>query len=277
MSMSDKNRRSPILRAECVSFSYRAAASAQALALAEVSLALEPGAITTIVGPNGAGKSTLFRVLAGFAAPTQGEVFLGDAGLSRLSPAERARSIAVATQDAERPEAWTALEVVLMGRAPHLGGRQFESDADRAAALSALGRLDGAHLGDRAFGQLSGGEQQRVLIARAVCQDTSIVLLDEPTSHLDPRQTVGVAQVCRSLADAGKTVCCILHDLNLAAQLGDHMVVMAAGRIVAHGVPSTVLTPTLLREVYGVQSMVGPSGVTIEGLDGRQSGPLHGS
>jgi len=241
-----------MLVAKNVSFRYDGAARD---AVKGVDVTIAEGQVTAILGPNGAGKSTLFRLLAGFVAPSSGAVTVGGKPLSTLKPAERARTIAVSAQNPERPEAWTALEVTLMGRVPHLRGRQLENEADHVAAKDALARLDALDLAERAFGQLSGGEQQRVLLARALCQDTPVLLLDEPTSQLDPRHALAVATVSRELAAEGRAVGCVLHDVNLAAQLADRVVMMKAGQVAAEGTPAEVLSPERLSEVYGVDSV----------------------
>ncbi len=239
-----------MLVADAVGFRFPGAAVD---AVADVTLTMRRGQVTAILGPNGAGKTTLFRLLAGFMRPTSGEVRLDDRALTSIRPAERARLVAVSAQNPERPEAWTGLEVTLMGRVPHLSGRQLENSRDLEIARAALERLDAMELAGRPFGQLSGGEQQRVLLARALCQDTPVVLLDEPTSQLDPKHALTVARVCRELAADGRAVGCVLHDVNLATQLADVVVMLKRGRVVAQGPPRQALTPERLIDVYGVR------------------------
>lgn len=221
--------------------------------LAGVDLTLTPGTVTALLGPNGVGKTTLLKALAGLLRPTVGAVTLGGRDVAGLGPGELARAVAFVSRPTPLAFAWTALEVVLMGRAPHLGGR-LESADDRARAQAALASLDAGHLADRVHAELSAGEQQRVLIARALCQDTPILLMDEPTSHQDPAHALAVADRCRQLAAEGRAVACVLHDLNLAARAADTLVFLAEGRVAAAGPPAETLVPEVIRRVYGVDA-----------------------
>ncbi|MEZ4269782.1 MAG: ABC transporter ATP-binding protein [Myxococcota bacterium] len=230
----------------------------QRAALADVSLTLEPGTVTAIVGPNGAGKSTLLRVLAGLQTASAGAVRVGGQPLESLSPSERARRIAFAGGEPALPFAWTATELVLMARAPHLGRRLFETAADLALARAALADAGAEAFADRPVYELSAGERQRVFIARALCQDTPVLLLDEPTSHQDPAQAVALGALIRRLAAAGRAVACVLHDLTLAARVADRVLILAAGRVAGAGPSVGILNADLLKSVYGAHVTVYP-------------------
>lgn len=223
------------------------------LVLAGVDLKLSAGTVTALLGPNGAGKTTLLRILGGLLDPDAGEVRLGSDRLGALAPHERACRVALVGGEPMIPFAWSALEIVLMGRAPYLGRGRFESASDQRCAREALAKVDAVDLADRPITELSAGERQRILIARGLCQDTSVLLLDEPTNHLDPAHALRLVAVLRALASEGRTVGCVLHDVNLAARAADRLVFLADGQIVAAGAPSEVLTPETVARVYSVR------------------------
>lgn len=217
----------------------------------EVSGVVERGEWVALIGPNGAGKTTLLRAIAGLV-PHEGTVSLFDREAATLDRRERARLLAVVPQIPETPPWLTVAEYVLMGRTPHLGRLARESAADREAAGRALDRLELATLAERPLGTLSGGERQRVVVARALAQEASVVLLDEPTAALD----IGHQQQALELLDAlratdGLTLLAAMHDLTLAAQYADRVLLLADGRIAASGLPAAVLTEATLAEHYG--------------------------
>jgi iron complex transport system ATP-binding protein len=213
------------------------------------------GALTALLGPNGAGKSTLLRALAVIERPARGSIRHDGTDLLALSRRARARRIALVEQDATTELPLTGRAVVALGRTPHealLGGSDPEARRAVDAALTASGA---APFADREFPSLSGGERQRVLIARALAQEPRLLLLDEPTNHLDVGAQLETLQLLRRLArDEGVTVLAALHDLALAAAHADAVVVLADGRVVANGPTAEVLTPELVRAVYGVEA-----------------------
>jgi iron complex transport system ATP-binding protein len=195
----------------------------------------------------------LLRVLSGVVPARGGEARLNGVDLLRLPPAERARRVAVVPQMIKLPEAFTVGELVLMGRTPHLPLWGGETRRDCEIAWQAMRRTQIEDLAARRVDELSGGEQQRVVIARALAQEPQVLLLDEPTAHLDLKHQVAVLELVRSLAhDHGLAVLLTLHDLNQAAQYADRVALLHLGQIVAEGLAQAVFTPELLSEVYGV-------------------------
>ena len=220
--------------------------------LHDVNLAVDSGEVVALVGPNGAGKSTLIRVLSG-VLPARGEAWLNGADLLRLAPAQRARRVAVVPQMIRLPEAFTVGEIVLMGRTPHLPLWGGETRADCEIAWQAMRRTHVEGLSERRVDELSGGEQQRVVIARALAQEPQVLLLDEPTAHLDLKHQVAVLELVRGLAhDHNLAVLLTLHDLNQAAQYADRVALMQQGRLVAQGLAADVFTADRISAVYGV-------------------------
>ncbi|MEV0894195.1 ATP-binding cassette domain-containing protein [Promicromonospora sp. NPDC050262] len=232
--------------------------------LDDVGVVAPAGAVTGLLGPNGSGKSTLLRVLAGVqqagrapSSATRDEAgpatTFDGADLAALPRRERARVLALVEQDATTDLPLTVLDAVLLGRIPHRSLLAGDSDADRAAARSALDAAGAKELADREVGTLSGGERQRVHMARALAQQPRLLLLDEPTNHLDISAQLHAMRVLRDLAADGVTVVAALHDLNLAAATCDHLVVLDHGRVVAAGPVGEVLVPEVLEPVYGVR------------------------
>jgi iron complex transport system ATP-binding protein len=215
-----------------------------------VSATVEPGEWVAVIGPNGAGKTSLLRAIAGLV-PCEGQVWLHGRPAAGLDRRERARLLAVVPQEPETPPWLTIAEYVLLGRTPHLGPLAREGAADRAAALRALARLDLEPLGDRALGTLSGGERQRAVVARALAQEASIVLLDEPTAALDIGHQQQALELLDALrAEAELTLVAAMHDLTLAAQYADRVILLDRGRVVADGAPAAVLTEEALAIHY---------------------------
>jgi iron complex transport system ATP-binding protein len=218
-------------------------------ALQDVSLAVEPG-WTAIVGPNGAGKSTLLRVLAGLQRPDSGGVELGGRPIASWAARERARRIAWLAQQGEARGDLTVREVVRLGRLPALGLFGAATAADEGAVDRALRDAECVVWQGRRLHELSGGERQRVLLARALAVEAPLLLLDEPTTHLDPPHQVAVVQLIRRQVAAGSSVVSVLHDLSLAL-LADRLVVMDRGRVRAQGSCADPMLHTALVEVFG--------------------------
>jgi iron complex transport system ATP-binding protein len=215
-----------------------------------VTLEVRSGEVLALVGPNGAGKSTLLAVLSGERVPDSGSALLEGTPIAGYSPLELARRRAVLTQDNSLSFPFRVREVLEMGRSPWARTPQLEGD-DRALA-DAASRADIAHLLDRRFTELSGGERARVSLARVLAQDTGIVLLDEPTAALDLRHQEDVLEIARELAAAGRAVVIVLHDLSLAGAVADRVALLADGRLAAVGTPKQVLTARTVSQVYGL-------------------------
>ena len=228
--------------------------------LTQFSLDVRPGVFLGIVGPNGSGKSTLVRALSRALRPSAGTVLLDESDLyAGLSAREAARAIGVVPQDTLVSLDFSVREVVRMGRAPHLPRRPFASETaeDERIVDEALraARVEG--LADRAVPTLSGGERQRVLFARALAQQPEVILLDEPTAHLDLRHQTETLTLARDLAHTGgKAVLAVLHDINLASAYCDALVLLHEGRIIAQGPPEEVVTAENLQDVYGARVWV---------------------
>ncbi|MEU9337651.1 ABC transporter ATP-binding protein [Streptomyces sp. NPDC048290] len=230
----------------------------------DADLTLRPGQVTALVGPNGSGKSTLLRTLARLQRPRRAEVVLdGHIDGLALSPRAFSRHVALLTQSRPTPGGLTVRDVVEFGRYPYRG-RWGGADPDgRAAVDRALALTGVAELAGRGAEHLSGGQLQRVWLAGCLAQETGVLLLDEPTTYLDLRYQVELLDLVRELADDhGIAVGVVLHDLDQAAAVADRIVLLAAGRIVAHGSPEDVLTPERLSEVYGIRIEVDPDPLT---------------
>jgi iron complex transport system ATP-binding protein len=230
-----------------------------------VSLELAPGEIVALAGRNGAGKTTLFRVASGILRPDRGEVRVAGRPQAELSRRELARLLAVVPQDVGIAFPFRAGEVVLMGRTPHQGGLGFETREDLEHARAAMAAVGVEELASRSVLELSGGERQLVLVARALAQDPRVLLLDEPTSHLDLRhRTVVLERIRRFVAD-GRSALVVSHDLNLAARSADRIALLAGGRLIRCGPPSAVLDRDALRETFDIEADVlpGPDGAPL--------------
>jgi iron complex transport system ATP-binding protein len=238
-----------------VSFAYRRTGPS---VLHDVAFDVKRGELLGILGPNGAGKSTLLRVLAGLVAPTAGSVSIGGVGLASTSRGEIARRLALVPQQEPSVFGFTARELVAMGRAPHTGLLGTLDTRDDAAVERALKRCDAASLASRPFAELSGGEQKRVLIARALAQAAPLVLLDEPVAFLDIHHQLAICDLLASaVADGEFTAVAVLHDLNLAAQYCQRLLLLREGRVVALGSVSEVMSYRQIRETFEAEVYVG--------------------
>jgi iron complex transport system ATP-binding protein len=226
-------------------------------ALSGVSLAVTKGSFTGLLGPNGCGKTTLLKLMAGVLRPASGAVTLEGRVLADLPRRLAARHVAVVPQDTHPAFDYTALEIVLMGRHPHLRTMQLEGPADLAIARESLEATGTAHLAHRAFTSLSGGERQRVVIASALAQRPEVLLLDEPTASLDLGYQLEVAALLRQLSrEQDVTMVMATHDLNLAASMCDTLALLRDGRLLGHGPTSEVLTAAMVRRLYDVEADV---------------------
>jgi iron complex transport system ATP-binding protein len=219
--------------------------------LHEVSFEVQSGEVMALIGPNGAGKSTLIRAVSGVIPSVGGQVRTNGDDFASLAPIRRARYVATVPQAVSLPPAYTVWETVLFGRSPYLGFLSQPSARDEEITRQSLERVSALPLAERRVGELSGGEQQRVLLARALCQSTPILLLDEPTAHLDLQYQVSLLELVHELAHKDHlAVLVALHDLNLAAHYADRVALMVAGEIKAIGEPKEVLQAKRIEEAY---------------------------
>ena len=222
-----------------------------------LSVNLPAGKVTIIVGANACGKSTLLRGLARLLKPTSGVVHLDGEDIHKVPTREIARKLGILPQTPTAPEGITVADLVGRGRSPHQGWFRQWTAADDDAVAAALNVTGTQRLAGRSIDELSGGQRQRVWIAMALAQETDVLLLDEPTTYLDLAHQVEVLDVVSELnARRGITVVIVLHDLNLAARYADNLIAMKAGAVVAQGAPSEVLTAGLVRDVFGLDSVV---------------------
>jgi len=236
-----------LLSAHNVSFGYPRASHR---AVGGVSLDVSRGAFVGILGPNGSGKTTLLRLLGGLLKPSTGEVTLDERSLASWTRRELARRVAIVPQELHPAFDYTVLEMALMGRFPHLGAFAVEGPGDIAIAREALEATGAAAFEARRFSTLSGGEKQRVIVAAALAQQADILLLDEPTTHLDPPHQIALARLLQRQVASGVTVVSVLHDLSLAL-LADHLVIIDRGRLCASGSSQDSELHRVLIDVFG--------------------------
>lgn len=265
-----------------LSFRYRSDQPGRAWTLDEVSFSVYSGEVLGIVGPNGSGKSSLLKLLAGLLRPDRGTIQLAGQSVGRLEPQVLARMVAVVPQEFVQVFPFTVAETVLMGRFPHQRtgwwnlGMAEESGDDLLVAHRAMVDTDVLALADRSLSDLSGGERQRVLIARALAQEPSILLLDEPMAFLDINHQIDICELIRRLnKERALTVVLVSHDLNVASQLCDRLVMLKEGRVCQTGTPAETIREDVLSAVYGCDVVVdahphtGLPRVTIPSVSGR--------
>ncbi|MGA2034654.1 MAG: ABC transporter ATP-binding protein [Thermoguttaceae bacterium] len=233
------------------------------LVLQDIAVNIAAGEFVGLIGPNGSGKTTLLRVVSGVLPAWQGEVWLGGRKLREMGRRDVARRVAHLLQDCALGLAFSVRELVLMGRSPHLPRFGRETERDLAIVERAMDAASVSHLADRPITAISGGERQRALIAMCLAQEPQVLLLDEPTSHLDIGHQLSILNLIRNLnRQTPMTVVAVLHDLNLAAEFCDRLVLLDRGRVVAAGAPVDVLTAEMILNVYGVRVVIGRNPVS---------------
>ncbi|QJQ95889.1 MULTISPECIES: ABC transporter ATP-binding protein [Halomonadaceae] len=223
-----------------------------------LSLSLPQGKVTAIVGPNGCGKSTLLAGLARLHAPSRGSVLLDGQDIQRLPSRKLATRLALLPQETHAPEGLTVSELIRFGRQPHQGWLRQWSMEDQQVVTEALAAADLDELAERNLDALSGGQRQRAWIAMTIAQQTPLLLLDEPTSALDLGHQIEVFELIRRLASAGRTIVMVVHDLASACRYADNLVAMLDGAIIAEGPPRDIVTPELVRRLYGIECTLIP-------------------
>ena len=225
-----------------------------------MSFSVSPGEFFVIIGPNGAGKTSLLKVLAGLQKAQQGTVTIKDKNILKYRRRNLSQIMAIVPQQIEVGFPFTVADTVIMGRSPHLGILGMEGENDFYIAGVAMKFTDVAHLADRKLYQLSGGELQRVIIARAICQQPEIILLDEPTTALDPAHQLKIMDLMEKFRrEQGTTIIMVSHDLNLASMYGDRLLLLKEGRVIKTGETGAVLDKELLEQSYGCRMMVDES------------------
>lgn len=226
----------------------------------DVSFEAKQGEILGIIGPNGSGKSTLIRGISRTIHTISGKIFLNGKDVSEFHRLDIARIVAVVPQNPFLPEMFTAQEVVMMGRTPHLGLLRYEGEKDMRIVRKAMASTHTLGLVDRRVGDLSGGERQRLVIARALAQEPKVLLLDEPTAHLDINHQIEILNLIRKLCyDEALITVMAVHDLNIAAQYCSHLIMLNNGRVFCEGTPQEVIKAENIREVYGAKVYVYPN------------------
>ena len=219
-----------------------------------VSMDFYQGTFYGVIGPNGCGKSTFLKNLYGYLTPSKGNISIRDENIKTMKARQRAKYIAYVPQDTNTGFDFSVYDVIAMGRNPYHSGLQPMSAEDHDKVIEAMEETSTLHLKDKSINELSGGEKQRTILARAFAQDSEIILMDEPVSMLDINHQVEIMDLARSLADKNyKTIICVLHDLNLAAQYAQHIFLMSNGYLAKSGMPDDVLTEEILEPVYGVK------------------------
>jgi iron complex transport system ATP-binding protein len=221
----------------------------------DFNLKLEKGKFYSIVGPNGSGKSTLVKLIVNVLSPSTGKILINGKDKSKLKARERAKLIAYIPQESIYDFDFTASEVVLMGRSPHKNRFEPENSYDFRITEKVMRMTETWELRDSRINNLSGGEQQRVTVARAMAQETGIILLDEPVSHMDIRHQVDMLEIFSKMTGE-HTIIAVMHDLNIAAVYSDYMIMLNEGKLATMGTPSEVLTESMVKNVYGIDTYI---------------------
>lgn len=233
------------------------------LILKDINLTIKKGYFYSIIGPNGSGKTTLLRNIAKSLEPKPKTVFVDNVDITRLSRRDMAKRLSVVPQNTNIEFEFTVMDIVLMGRSPYIGRFLAEGRKDLEIAERAMKSTNTWHLKDKPITQISGGERQRVIVARALAQDTDIMLLDEPVSQLDIHHQIELMETIQGLIKDRKiTVISVMHDLNLAAQYSDYIILMNEGKVVCQGMPGDVITEENIRRVYKLDSYIMDNPVT---------------
>ena len=250
----DSTSEGPILQADQIRFCYEASD----FNLGPIELSLSHGETVGVVGPNGSGKTTLLRLLSGFLRPTSGQVHLNGMDIRRVGTRKLAKAVAFVPHQTPSTFPYRAFEIVLMGRLPHLSVLRSERREDESIAEAAMVATDTSHLKERYFNELSGGERQRVMLAMALTQRPKVLLLDEPTSHLDISHVIRVFDaLAAAVRRDNLSVIAVLHDLNLASEYCERLVLMEKGRVAAKGAPSEVLSAENVKRVFDTEVAIG--------------------
>jgi len=222
--------------------------------LRNININIERGKFYTILGPNGSGKTTLLRLLSKSLHMEKGDIFIDEVALTQIKPTFLAKKMAVVPQSTEIEFDFSVQDIVLMGRTPHISRFCSESAKDIEIAMNAMKCTNTWGLRNKSINALSGGEKQRVVVARAIAQQTGIILLDEPISHLDIHHQIEIMNQLKQLnKNKNITIIMVLHDLNIAAAYGDHMILMHDGGVYKDGTPEEVLTEDIVKKVYGLE------------------------
>jgi iron complex transport system ATP-binding protein len=227
-----------------------------------VNLSVDTPQLMGIVGANGCGKTTLLKNTSGYLKPLRGQIMIAQKEVQKMTFRERAQNIGFVSQENPSDFAFTCYDLVMMGRTPHLNRFQREGTADRDIVREAMELTHTWQLKDRLATELSGGERQRVYIARALAQKPKLLLLDEPVSHLDIKYRLEILSLLKNLAHSGILVLTVLHDINLASQYCEEIVIMKEGTILARGKPQTMLNPKNLRTAFSVEVKIMPNPIS---------------
>jgi iron complex transport system ATP-binding protein len=245
----------PVVEVSRLSFRY--GRYGESWVLREIDFSILPGEVVGILGPNGSGKTTLLKILGGLLSPVKGSAALQGRSVGGLSPRERSSRVAMVFQESAAVFPWRVDEMVALGRSPYLSGMGFLGEEDRMVIDRVMAEMDVGHLRERWVTEISGGERQRVLIARALAQEPELLLLDEPTAHLDIRHQVEIQGRLRTLSrEKGMTIAVVSHDINFAASFCTRVILLQRGILAGWGDPETTLTEERIREVYGCPVLV---------------------